>query len=299
VGLTQRELEMFERDGWLGPFDLFEPDLAARLLVRIREEVLPTRCAIYAHTRGDLPFVEHRRDRHLDSPLMFRIASAPPLTSRVASLLGPDVLLWRSDAFEQGPGDAATSPHQDGAFEATRATHPMIEAGEDQQPVGRQLHPVAVDIPLSIGAWIALTPVSKRTGTLWVVPGTHKEVIAEVPGQGFAGMKYVPSRQFAAVDGMAIEMRAGQFILFHNLLVHGSYPVEEGRRFAWTTRYVSTQALIHHRSNENAQGQDLSRWGAVLVAGQDRARRNVLRAAPPIGTGAILDEPALFQPEFG
>jgi len=294
--LSQRELDTFENDGWCGPFDLFEPALAARLLSRIREEVLPKRCEIYAHTRADIEVAEYRRDRHLDSPLMYRIAAANELVSLLPALLGPDILLWRSDAFEIGVGDPATSPHQDGAFEATRGTHPLIEVGPNQASVGHQQIPVQVEIPLSVGAWIALTPVTRKTGSLWVVPGTHEEHIEPVPGEGFAGMKFVPGVKFEPSDGTAIEIQAGQFILFHNLLVHGSYPVETGRRFAWTTRYVSTETKIHQRSNINAQSQDLSRYGAVLVAGQDRHRHNVMRAPPPVGPASIVDERALFSP---
>ena len=192
MGLSQRELDMFNRDGWAGPFKLVEPEVATQLLARIRDEILPTRCDIYAHTHADLAVAEYKRDRHLDSPLMSRMARAPAIVSRLPGLIGPNVVLWRSDVFEQGPGDRATSPHQDGAFEATRATHPMIEVGESQASVAHQVQPVEVDIPLSIGCWIALTTVTKQTGALWVVPGSHKELIVEVPGDGFAGMKYVP-----------------------------------------------------------------------------------------------------------
>ena len=293
MGLTPSEIVTFQREGWLGPFDLLTPGISERVLARIRAEVLPVKSAIYAHTSGDFAAVDYKRDRHLDSPLMFRLAAAPAIVSRVQSLLGPDVLLWRSDMFEQGAGDPATSPHQDGAFEATRGTFPMIEIGDGDQPVGRQTVPVEVDIPLTVSAWIALTPVRKATGALWIVPGTHTEVIPEVPGDGFAGMKYVPSKTFTPNDGRAIEIEAGQFILFHNLLVHGSYPIEHGRRFAWTTRYVAPRTRIHPRSMVNAQGQDLANYGAVLVAGQDRLHRNAIRAAPAVGMGALLDERAL------
>ena len=267
--LTDAEREAFARNGFLGPYDLFDPATAARLLGRIRDEVVSTRCAIYAHTQADLAVAEYKRDRHLDSPLVYRIATAPAILDRLPPLLGPDILLWRSDGFEIGPGDT---------------------------PVGHQRVPVEVDVPLSIGAWITFTRTTQRTGALWVVPGTHEEVIPEVPGQGFAGMKYVPSRTFEPSDGRMLELEAGQFILFHNLLVHGSYPVLEGRRTAFTMRYVGTRTLIHHRSNVNAQGQDLSHWGAVLVRGHDRMHRNVLRAPPTIGTGPILEEQALTDP---
>ena len=61
---------------------------------------------------------------------------------------------------------------------------------------------------------------------------------------------------------------------------------------------MSTETLIHNRSNVNAQGQDLSRWGAVLVCGQDREldEMSSARAPLPIGNGSILDEHALVNP---
>src|ERR1700759_4386876 len=110
--LSQRDLEAFERDGWCGPFDLCDAATATRLLTRIREEVLPHRCEIYAHSKADLVVAEYRRDRHLDSPLMYRIAAANEIVSLLPPLIGPNILLWRSDAFEIGVGDPATSPHQ-------------------------------------------------------------------------------------------------------------------------------------------------------------------------------------------
>jgi non-heme Fe2+,alpha-ketoglutarate-dependent halogenase len=290
---SQLDADAFASDGYAGPFTLVDPAVAARLVGRIREEVLPTQCEVYAHSRADRDAVLYLRDRHLDSPLLYRIATANEILSRLPPLLGPDILLWRSDMFEQAPGDVPTSPHQDGAFESARATHPMIEVGEGETPVGHQSVPVEVDVPLTVSAWITFTPVREQTGALWVVPGTHKEIIPEVPGNGFAGMKYVPSRHFEPSDGRVLEMEAGQFILFHNLLVHGSLPVQEGRRLAWTCRYVSTATRIHHRTVIGSHGQDLSKWGAVLVLGYDHARTNVMRAPPAIGSGTLLEERAL------
>src|SRR5690606_2888084 len=141
TGLTPDQLSSFERNGFCGPFTLCEPEDAATLGRRIVEEVIPHRCSIYAHTTADVPAALYRRDRHLDSPLAYRIASSQRIVDLLPPLLGPDILLWRSDLFEQGPGNVPTKPHQDVAFDSTRATHPIIEAGEGETPVGQASHP--------------------------------------------------------------------------------------------------------------------------------------------------------------
>jgi len=297
-----RGRETFHSDGYSGPFTLFSPDVAATLLRRSQAEVFSVRCQTYAHTEADPRCAAFRktldpmtrRDRHLDSPLMYRIASHPQILERVAHLLGPDLLLWRSDTFEQAAGDAPTTPHQDGVFEGMNPD-PIIEAGEGQEVVGRQALPSGGEaaIPLCVNVWIALTRVRKETGALWVVPGTHKEFIPKVPGTAFAGITLVPSRVYDPSEGTALEMEAGQFVMFHNLIVHGSLPVQEGMRFAWVCRYVTPATQLYHRSKVGPQGQDMSRWGAVLVQGQDRVRRNPLSAPPIASAGTITDERAL------
>ena len=291
MSLSQAEIDQFFDRGYLGPLTLFEPAVATDLLRRIDAEVLSERSATYAHTRGDPPKVDYTRDRHLDSPLLHRVASSPAIVDRVVSLLGPDVLLWRSDVFAQGPGDPPTYPHQDIDLSGTRVV-PCIEAGGAgiatiKRPNGD------VALPLCVSAWIAFSTMREATGTLWIVPGTHRAVIPEVAGEGFAGRPFVLAQTFTPSDGVILDVQPGQFILFHNLLVHGSVPAQGARRLAWTTRYVTPETRIYARGPLNAQGQDLARFGSVLVAGCDRAHVNVLRAPPSVSEGSILEERAL------
>jgi non-heme Fe2+,alpha-ketoglutarate-dependent halogenase len=293
-------LESYQRNGFAGPFTLFGPELAAQLAHRLREEVFATRCQIYAHTHADPRTAafrksldpESRRDRHLDSPLLYRMATAPEILTRLRHLLGPNILLWRSDTFEQSAGDKETGAHQDGVFDGLNPV-PMIECGQGQAPIGRQTYPCEADIPLSINAWITFSPVRRESGAMWFVPGSHRSVVPYVPGEGTFGRPMVLSRSFHPDEGQVIEMAAGQFLLFDNLVVHGSYPVERGWRLAWTPRYTSTQTLIHARTTVNAQFMDLTHYGALLVAGQDRTRHNVLRSPPSFGTCALLEERAM------
>lgn len=292
MGLSRQEIERFNSDGFLGPFRLFGRDVALQIGQRIRTQILTRRCEVYAHTKGDFEKLDYMRDRHLDSPLLYRCATAPAIVSRIASLLGPDILLWRSDLFLQRLKDPGTHPHQDIDLSGTRVI-PSIEAGTEHAPIGKIDYPDrTVMLPLCVSAWIAFDKITAQNGALYYVAGTHKSVIPEVPGSGVAGRPLVLSRTFERSEHHVVEIDAGELMLFHNLMVHGSYEVESGERLAWTTRYVQPDTRIYPNGPINAQGQDLANFGSVLVAGRDRARVNILRAPPMIGEGPILDERA-------
>ena len=293
--LSAGEIDHFNEHGYVGPFSLLETDVADTLRERIFDEILTRRSATYEHTEGNPERVSRTRDRHLDSPLMYRIASLPGIVGRVSSLLGPDVLLWRSDIFAQGSADPVTPPHQDVDISGTLVI-PCIEATSAaatlfvlERPTGN------VALPLCVTAWMTFSQVRAETGALWVVPGTHRAVVPEVPGEGIGGRPTKLARTFTPADGRVLEMRAGEFILFHNLLVHGSMPVREGRRLAWNTRHVAPQTRIYPRGSINAQGQDLSRFGSLIVSGSPHVHSNVLRAPPSVGIGSLVDELAIAE----
>jgi non-haem Fe2+, alpha-ketoglutarate-dependent halogenase len=293
--LTPREIEQFAKDGFIGPFRLVDPAAGKEIGRRIRDEVLPQRSDVYAHTEGFPPKVAYTRDRHLDSPLLHAVGAASAIVSRIASLLGPDFLFWRSDVFEQRQTDPGTYPHQDLDLSGTRVI-PCIEAASADETIGRR---AGVPVPLCVSAWVAFDKITTSNGGLYFIPGSHKEVIPEVPGDGFAARNLVLSRTFERSEHHDIEVEAGEFMIFHNMLVHGSYKSVEGERLAWTSRYVKPSTKIYPNGPINAQGQDLSRFGSVLVSGVDRTRGNVLRAAPPMRGGQILDEASVVNTAWG
>jgi non-heme Fe2+,alpha-ketoglutarate-dependent halogenase len=99
--------------GYAGPFRILPHDVALRLGERLALEVLSTDSPIYAHSPTDVAKLRYVRDRHLDSPLVYRLCVAAPIVDRIAALLGPDLLLWRSDFFVQSKDDRESLPHQD------------------------------------------------------------------------------------------------------------------------------------------------------------------------------------------
>jgi non-heme Fe2+,alpha-ketoglutarate-dependent halogenase len=287
--VSDGDLEQFQDRGYLGPYELLPEPVALAVGRRLAEEVLAVRSSIYAHTQSDMPSLLVTRDRHLESPLLGRLLADHGLVGRMTRLLGPDVLLWRSDFFVQGSGDLETQAHQDKQFSGKRDIPAIERAGGG--------------LPLNVTAWIALTPTDRRRGGLYLVPGSHAGgVLPEVaasPERSIFGKGRVLARTFSDEERLEVAIRPGQFVVFSNLLVHGSYPVSEPaeRRVAISARYVAADTLVNPRGTEaNGHGLDLRHYGATLVAGSAAAFRGVLRAFPPGRAACRLEEDDALRP---
>jgi non-haem Fe2+, alpha-ketoglutarate-dependent halogenase len=285
-GVSDGELAQFTERGYLGPYTLLPEAQALVVGKRLAEEVLAVRSPIYAHTQSDVADLHLIRDRHLDSPLLARVLTADRIVAWLTRLLGPDVVLWRSDFFVQALGDRETQPHQDKNFSGKRDIPALERAGGGIAP--------------NVTAWIAFTEIDRRHGGLYLVPGSHRDgvlpEVAAAPGQSIFGKGRVLARTYSDAERLELTMRPGQVVLFGNLVVHGSYPVSEpdARRIAISARYVSTETLVNPRGTRtNGHGLELSRYGATLVAGTPAGFRGVLRAAPPASAAPLEDEQAL------
>ncbi|MFH9663534.1 phytanoyl-CoA dioxygenase family protein [Streptomyces sp. NPDC017248] len=64
-------------------------------------------------------------DRHLDSTFLADHICRPEIVDRVRSVLGPDVLNWRTEFFPKYPGDEGTDWHQADTF-ANASGQPQI-----------------------------------------------------------------------------------------------------------------------------------------------------------------------------
>ncbi|MDT0478346.1 chlorinating enzyme, partial [Streptomyces sp. DSM 41014] len=83
---------------------------------------------------------------------------------RVASILGPDLLCWRTEFFPKYQGDEGTDWHQAATF-AHSSGRPQIR------------WPAENDAPAfggTITAWTAFTHSTKESGCLQLMPGTHR-----------------------------------------------------------------------------------------------------------------------------
>jgi non-haem Fe2+, alpha-ketoglutarate-dependent halogenase len=157
---------------------------------------------------------------HLLYTWLDAIVRHPAILDAVESLLGPDLLCWSSQFFVKPAGDAAyVSWHQDATY------------------WGLSSHDVAT-------AWIALTPSTKRSGCMQVVPGTHHRQVQHE--DRFDDLNLLSRGQEVAVKidpatVVDIELQPGEMSLHHVLLFHGSEPNRsEQPRIGYAIRYVPT-----------------------------------------------------------
>lgn len=155
-----------------------------------------------------------------DDPELYGYALEPGLLAAVRALVGPEVLSISTNVFNKPPGVDGRHPfHQDLRYFRIRPADKII------------------------GTWTALADCSRASGCLAVLPGSHKGVLRDHADPDW---EYVNAGFYAAegVDASArvhVEMRRGQTLLFHPLLIHGSgHNRTEGFRRAISAHYASS-----------------------------------------------------------
>ncbi|WP_406292854.1 chlorinating enzyme [Embleya sp. NBC_00888] len=291
--LSADELAQFHRNGYIGPFDLYAPDEMESNLRALRPKLLNTKTSIYADDQaisGGTNLANY--DRHLDVDFLGEHITQPGIVDRVASILGPDVLCWRSEFFPKYPGDEGTDWHQaDNFSNVAGSKHPQIVWPEDAEFGG------------TITVWTAFTEASVDMGCLQFIPGSHKtmnydesrsmtydaDAINRVEKngirRGFFGYDYRQLQKDSdwspdEANAVSQVMRQGQFIIFWSTLMHASHP-HNGKtndmRLGYAGRYLPTSVRVYpysDRLEEFGGSASLEKFGNVLVSGQDSYEHN-------------------------
>lgn len=284
--LSEKEKEAFRRDGVIGPFKLYEPDEAAALYKRIRPQLFNRELAVY-----DLPMTSPiaNYDRHLDIDELSEHVTRPEIVGRVRSVLGPDILCWRSEMFPKYPGDEGTDWHQADNY-AHASGKPQVIWPGDQKFGG------------AITVWTAFTEADQGNGCMKFIPGTHEEMFYDEMKR----MKYNPDninsverggekRGFFGYDYRSLQkdpdwipdeslarpmiMKPGEFIIFWSTLMHASYPntSKNRTRMAFASRYVPTAVQIYPDTDvveEYGSRISLENFGTVVVSGRNDYTHN-------------------------
>ena len=231
--LTAAERARYDGDGFLFPLDVLSaPEIAAaRAELETVESRLKDQTETLATVRGFAHFV---------MPMVDRLSRDPRLLEPVASILGPDLLVYGCSFFVKEPGSRSyISWHQD-------------------------LHYWGLDRDDELTAWLALSPATVESGCMKFVAGSHRRVVPHADsfhadnllsrGQELA----VQVDEKAAVD---VVLKPGQMSLHHGRTVHASNSnASEERRIGMAIRYISTDM-------RQAIG---GKTAAILVRGEDR-----------------------------
>jgi non-haem Fe2+, alpha-ketoglutarate-dependent halogenase len=288
--LSDEEVLCMDKNGFIGPFDLYTKDEIMLLRDSLRGGLSDRSFAPYKIKAGN-PIENY--DRHLDLAILGRHICAKKIVDRVASVIGNDVLCWRSEFFFKKPGDEGTDWHQENNF-AHSIGFPELEWPECKYPEG------------SLTVWTAISDVAEENSCLQFVPGTHKEMFYdELKGMTFDPMNNRGLEKNGVKRGtfgydfrdlqinsgwcvdeskaVSMEMKAGQFIIFWSTLLHASTPNSSKTqpRLAYAARYVPTKVKIYQGPGKLTRfgaEYSLENSAAVLVSGRDEYKHNRVRS---------------------
>ena len=279
--LTRDQVADFERDGVVAPFPFLSPDEAARL----RQMMVDRHAADWhgEHVIGDqvvaglkdagIWSIKHGalwQEHYVEQ--IRAIAQRPALSQRLASLLGDDVVAWRTQVFAIEPGAKGTFWHSATTF-VEDGDLPTLTPPDDMPPA-----------LANINCWIALEDVDDVNSCLRLVPGTHADArldtmlrrfLADRIGfvmsykrdlrrQALIAVRYSGDLFVAAQLGfdMALSlvpdlyesavpkdypMKAGECLIFSSNTLHCSYMnSSDGERLAMGVRTTSADVGIYH-----------------------------------------------------
>ncbi len=156
------------------------------------------------HYRSSHP--RQGQSRHLDNRTVFDLCAHDAIVERIHSLMGPDLILWRSNFFNKEAGGAEIPWHQDFNY--------------------WPIEPV-----INISAWLALDEATVENSCVRLIPGSHKEVLPHITAKdGMAFQQMAAPDSFDASRAVAMELKPGEFFIFNEKLLHQSEPNRSGRR---------------------------------------------------------------------
>lgn len=274
----------FEKNGFIGPIKIYEPSEAKALLAKIRLNNLDRKYILFDN---DVNY-----DRHFDIPELTEHIGQRAIIERLRMLLGNDIFCWRTEFFPKFPGDKGTEWHQ---------VEDYRYASGEPQLIPIQNYPSG--IPMDLTVWTAFTDATKENGCMKFLPGSHKfryydeskkpltgrdtnyksiEADTQFFGYNFADFKVDPYWEPNEAEALAMEMQAGECVIFTARCVHASFPNITRRltRFAITARYVPSFVRVYpdqDRLNAHGTTFDLKQHGCVLVSGEDKYKHNRIR----------------------
>ncbi len=298
--LSAEQLAFFKENGYIAPIKVYEPEEMEALWKVERLKLMDRSNAVYqldSHS-GNTNIANY--DRHLDSEMLAQHVCSPEIVGRVRSVLGPDLLCWRSEFFPKYPGDEGTDWHQADTFANASGT-PQILWPQNREFGG------------TITVWTAFTEATIDMGCLQFIPRTQNQMFYDET----KGMKYKPQEiNSVAKDGdvkrgffgydyrelqidpdwtpdvdhaVSIELRPGEAVMFWSTLMHASHPHAgntKKMRLGFAARYVPTSVQVYPGSDaiEEYGGRiKLDRYGAVVVAGDNHNETNRIASATTRG----------------
>lgn len=248
MSLTTQQIAHYQQQGFVCPLDAYAPDEAVRN--RSAFDALAERFRRDGHDAYAI------NGYHASCRSIYDIVRHPAILDAVGSLIDGPFIAWGSHFFNKLAHDPrSVAWHQDAPY--------------------WPLTPMA-----TVTAWIAIDDVDDANSAVRVVPGSHRHGVLPKRTSRPDERNVLGTTIDLPADAPAphsLCMRAGQFSLHHDLLVHGSLPnTSDRRRCGLTVRY----APIAVHTGPSGWNQN-----AILCRGSDTTGHWVLRPRP------LADEP--------
>lgn len=278
---TEADRATFERDGVLGPFAVMTPDEAAALAARVQAgfergfeggDVLGAdfEATLRRHGAWDRQMAGMHQGLRL--PALREVLRRPAVADRLAGILGEDVICWRTQFFEKGPGAEGTFWHQASTFRESSDAPKLAPTRPIDAPIAQ------------LTVWMALTDVSVRTAAMRILPGSFADgrlerlyalamdelplFLALLPPAWLetciavnrhttgnfvrsqaafeAALGLLGGSPFAGREVRDLEMRAGQCVIFTSMNVHGAHgnTTADRTRLAFVARCAASHVRV-------------------------------------------------------
>ncbi len=242
--LSREDVDRFVAEGYLGPYAALRPEEMTAIRAAIETQVL-TSDGPNPRSRG--------QSRHMDSAIVYDLATHRAIIERIACLLGPDLVAWATNFWLKPPGGAEIPWHQDIAF-------------------------WPLEPPVNVSAWIAIDEVTVENSCVQVIPGSHRRSIPHIPVEaGMAFQNMADPQFFDAEQAVNMELQPGEFFLFSERLLHrSSKNVSDKRRLGISVRVTLPMVHIFQDQSPLHPGHT-----AILAKGKDVMGFNRYAGRPP------------------
>jgi non-heme Fe2+,alpha-ketoglutarate-dependent halogenase len=245
IMLTSAQIRHFHEQGWISPLPAFSPD-----------EVIGNR-ASFERLRAVAADAYAINGAQVTCRSIWDIATHPALVAAVRCLLGDELVVWGTHYFINEAGDPRTVAwHQDGPYWPFT---PMK----------------------TITAWVAIDDSDPENSAMRVVPGSHKLGVLAYR-ESRSEERNVLNRSLDGIDNLPapqhVILRAGEFSLHHDLLVHGSEANRSTRRrCGLTVRYCTPDVTV--------TGPEKADWmkNAIRVSGDGPVAKGWEFPPQPVG----------------
>ena len=201
TALSEGEVAHFHERGYLPPFDLVPPEQMAALRPELER--------IFADEHGG-------HNSHQYAAAVWELASRREIVGRMASLLGEDLSIWRTNFFVKEPAGSRSPLTREIPFHQDRNYWPLEPA-------------------VILSAWIAVTDSTPEMGCVEIIPGSHRLVVPhidlgredELPSNFVVG---ADPASFDESTRVSVPMSAGQVLLFNERTLHSSQPNRTAER---------------------------------------------------------------------